>query len=435
MASVDKIKIGTTSYDISPSKDGTLNGFTSGDSASPTAWTAVNAITASDSNSTIFNKVTSMVKNIRWLYNKLGTTDFSATGQSTVTGALSALNTSLAGKAASSHSHTTAQLPVSSQQVNDNNHIPTSALVYSMQQQITSLNDAIGDIVINQDPPNNRTYDPNTNLGTWTSISAVDSFLGNFNHANGYKSGNVSLAIGNKITIQDGTYNTTWVIAGFDLEHKQVAADGSVYDNGYGIALIPYELISDSAKAKYHSESDLTGGYISSSIHTTSIPAMVNKLTNVLGNHIVTRNVLLSSSNTGTSSDSFSMPIRISNSYTWTASKATLMSVGQLTGTFGSNRNKFDDGEATYKLPIFDHSRMSYGYNGKDRRPDRTQPNPYWLRNICGAYNSNRLSKTPYTAMVTWEESDEDGETYYHEEIYESYINSSLLIRPLIYIR
>ena len=142
MASVDKIKIGTTSYDISPSKDGTLNGFTSGDSASPTAWTAVNAITASDSNSTIFNKVTSMVKNIRWLYNKLGTTDFSATGQSTVTGALSALNTSLAGKAASSHSHTTAQLPVSSQQVNDNNHIPTSALVYSMQQQITSLNDA-----------------------------------------------------------------------------------------------------------------------------------------------------------------------------------------------------------------------------------------------------------------------------------------------------
>ena len=40
----------------------------------------------------------------------------------------------------------------------------------------------IDDLVINQDPPNNRTYDPSTNLGTWTSFSSVDSFLNNFNH-------------------------------------------------------------------------------------------------------------------------------------------------------------------------------------------------------------------------------------------------------------
>ena len=143
MASVDKVKVVSTSYDISPSKDGTLNGFTSNDAASPTAWSAANAITTSDTNSTIFSKVTTMIKNVRWLYSKLGTTDFSATGQSTVTGALSALQTGLNGKAASSHSHTTAQLPVSSSQTNSNSYIPTSALVYSMQQQITSLNDAI----------------------------------------------------------------------------------------------------------------------------------------------------------------------------------------------------------------------------------------------------------------------------------------------------
>ena len=142
MASVDKVKVGSTSYDISPSKDGTLNGFTSNDAASPTAWTATNVVAASDSNSTIFSKITTMIKNVRWLYSKLGTTDFSATGQSTVTGALSALQTGLNGKAASSHSHTTAQLPVSSSQTNSNSYIPTSALVYSMQQQITSLNDA-----------------------------------------------------------------------------------------------------------------------------------------------------------------------------------------------------------------------------------------------------------------------------------------------------
>lgn len=142
MASVDKVKVGSTSYDISPSKDGTLNGFTSNDATSPTAWSAANAITTSDTNSTIFSKITTMIKNVRWLYSKLGTTDFSATGQSTVTGALSALQTGLNGKAASSHSHNASQLPISSSQTNSNSYIPTSALVYSMQQQITSLNDA-----------------------------------------------------------------------------------------------------------------------------------------------------------------------------------------------------------------------------------------------------------------------------------------------------
>ena len=146
MASVDKVKVGSTSYDISPSKDGTLNGFTSNDAASPTAWSAANAITTSDTNSTIFSKITTMIKNVRWLYSKLGTTDFSATGQSTVTGALSALQSGLNGKAASSHSHNASQLPISSSQTNSNSYIPTSALVYSMQQQINSLNDAINSI-------------------------------------------------------------------------------------------------------------------------------------------------------------------------------------------------------------------------------------------------------------------------------------------------
>ena len=38
MASIDKIKIDTTSYDISPSKNGTLIGFNSGDDVTPPHW-------------------------------------------------------------------------------------------------------------------------------------------------------------------------------------------------------------------------------------------------------------------------------------------------------------------------------------------------------------------------------------------------------------
>ena len=179
MASVDKVKVGSTSYDISPSKDGTLNGFTSNDAASPTAWSAANAITTSDTNSTIFSKVTTMIKNVRWLYSKLGTTDFSATGQSTVTGALSALQTGLNGKAASYHSHTTAQLPVSSSQTNSNSYIPTSALVYSMQQQINSLNDATNSLKTSVSNGKSSLASAITDKGISTSATATFDTMAN----------------------------------------------------------------------------------------------------------------------------------------------------------------------------------------------------------------------------------------------------------------
>lgn len=70
--------------------------FTSGDAASPTAWTAVDVLTSGLSLKTLFNRISTMVKNVRWLYSKLGTTDISSIGNGTVTGALSTLNGKLA---------------------------------------------------------------------------------------------------------------------------------------------------------------------------------------------------------------------------------------------------------------------------------------------------------------------------------------------------
>lgn len=77
------------------SKNNTVT-FTSGDSTAPTAWTDVSALASSEKHSSIFNKISTMFKNVRWLYKMLGTTDISALGNGTVTGALSALNTNLA---------------------------------------------------------------------------------------------------------------------------------------------------------------------------------------------------------------------------------------------------------------------------------------------------------------------------------------------------
>ena len=86
-------------------------------------------------------------------------------------------------------------------------------------------------------------------------------------------------------------------------------------------------------------------------MHTTHLPNIVTKLQRVLGSHIVQRNVLLSSSSDGIYSDA----------YTWNTAYATLMSIGQMTGSFATTTNKYDDGEANYKLPIFNHKDLKTG--------------------------------------------------------------------------
>ena len=219
--------------------------------------------------------------------------------------------------------------------------------------------DALTDIGPISKGPNERyTYDP----GKWITTSNVDTFFSRFNHDNGYKDGDIELKLGDCVTIQDRTYNAVWVIAGFDMEHNQTAADGTVYDNGYGICMIPKTYVG--SDAKWNSSDTVSGGYKSSNVHTNILPTVTTKLKNVLGSHLINRNVLLSSS---VNSSGYS------NAYTWTTSYATLMSVGQLTGTFASHKNKYDDGEANYKLPLFNYT--DYSVNAY-----------YWLRNINGKF-------------------------------------------------
>lgn len=69
--------------------------FTSGDSSSPTEWTAVDVLTSGLPIKTLFSRISTMIKNVRWLYSKLGTTDISSIGGGTVTGAISSLNSKL----------------------------------------------------------------------------------------------------------------------------------------------------------------------------------------------------------------------------------------------------------------------------------------------------------------------------------------------------
>lgn len=248
-----------------------------------------------------------------------------------------------------------------------------------------------------EEDPNDRNYTPNK-IATLNSTSEANSFFSNYNHANGYKNGGTKLRIGNIITINDGTYNVDWQIAGFDMEYNQLAADGTTYNNGYGICLITLENIS-STEYTWHSSSTISGGYKSSEINTSHLPTIVTNLKNVLGSHIVNRNVLLSSS----------VSSYYSSAYTWTTAYATLMSYGQLTGTFASNKNKYDDGEANYKLPLFTF---------KDYKLSSTNKG-YWLRGLAGLHENSgsQLAYMVQSANTT------------------NRINYTNCIRPLIYVR
>ena len=407
MSSIDKVKVGDTTYDVSPSASGTLNGYTSNDNVTPPAWSEVSTISSGDTNSSIFGKLTSMVKNVRWLYNKLGTSDFSVSGD-TVTGALGSLQGELGNKSPISHTHTVSDLPVTNDtQANAATLIPSSAAVYSLRTLMNELSTEIAELeefMFPTDDPNTR-YE-SKDLGTWSSPADVDTFMNKYNHDSNYAYGGVKLSLGNYVTIQDGRYNAVWEIAGFDKEHNQTAADGTVYDNGYGICMIP-KTQAGTVDWLSSSESTTSGGYISSTAHmgssivvlnSYSLPYMVNKLKTVLGTHVVNRNVLLSSStSTGRGSSGKS------TAYTWTTADATLMSAGQLTGTFASNSNKYDDGEANYKLPLFNYEDY---WTGSD----------FWLRGINGSKSVWRIS-----------DSGRVGTTY----SYSGHIGA----RPLIYLR
>lgn len=75
------------------SKDNKVT-YTSDDVAdgSASAWETVQPLTSEEKHESLFAKISKVVKNVRFLYKLLGTTDISAIGSGTVTDILSALN-------------------------------------------------------------------------------------------------------------------------------------------------------------------------------------------------------------------------------------------------------------------------------------------------------------------------------------------------------
>ena len=72
--------------------------FNSGNLAGQSAyvWNAVATMASAEKHSSLFNKISTMFKNIRTIAKLLGTTDISSIGGGTISGAINALNVSLA---------------------------------------------------------------------------------------------------------------------------------------------------------------------------------------------------------------------------------------------------------------------------------------------------------------------------------------------------
>ena len=224
--------------------------------------------------------------------------------------------------------------------------------------------DAITSLSLEVDDPNKRT--DATDLGTWSSTSDVDTFLSRFNHENNYDDGTTKLHLGDTIYIADGTYNMGWRIAGFDCEYNREAADDTVYNNGYGIMLYPRSIASY-LSCYWNEENTVAGGYKASLAHSKVNNFATNMKNSILGTHLVNRNVLLSSDINSSGN---------SNDYTWTTAYSALPSVGHLEGTFNRSGTKYDDGEANYRLPLFNYQDYIKNYD-------------HWLRNIHYKENSN----------------------------------------------
>jgi len=180
-------------------------------------------------------------------------------------------------------------------------------------------------------------------LGTISSAT-IGTFLSDHNVASGKFT---DLYLGDEVVIQDGTYNATWIVAGFDTEWNK----GDTAMTTHHVSLIPKGTLLN---AQMNSSNTTSGGYAGSAMNTTTIPTVVSKLNNALSTHLLNRRVLLSNaaSTTGTSMAGAGLT-GYASGWAWNDAKATLLTEVQVYGSTVCSSSFYDVGEGCEKLPVF----------------------------------------------------------------------------------
>ena len=164
--------------------------FISNDSTEVTSYSDVETLTTGEKHSSIFNKISTMFKNVRYLYKMLGTTDISSIGGGTVTGAISNLNTNKVSNTDSrlsdartpkSHNHNDlyyTETEINTKLSNINNTVSTNT--NSIAKINSDLDNMIWSQVLTASGQSEENYPENRRLANLDSTSF--SFEKNKNH-------------------------------------------------------------------------------------------------------------------------------------------------------------------------------------------------------------------------------------------------------------
>ena len=202
------------------------------------------------------------------------------------------------------------------------------------------------------------------NLGTFSSISAVESFLTTHKVSSGVFE---DLYLGDYFRLQDGTYNVEWEIAGFDTYYQK----GDTAFTNHHIALIPKTNLLTS---KMNDTNDTTGGYYNSYMHQSVIPTIDTNLATILGNHLLARRALLSNAmNKDLTSGAGVGWVGSTTDWDWYTVKSCLMSEVAVYGSKVFSSSFHDIGEDCERLPIFQFKGHSHTRQW------------FWLRAVASA--------------------------------------------------
>ena len=172
--------------------------------------------------------------------------------------------------------------------------------------------------------------------------------------------------VGDIVTIQDGTYNAVWVVAGLDTEYNK----GDIALTTHHISLIPLTYLFT---APMNDTNTTEGGYGESKMHTETLVTVANNLKNALGSHLLERRVLLSNSmNTSIASGAGAGWTGASNDWAWASAYCTLLTEVQVYGSRVFSSSFFDIGEGCSQLPLFKF--VNHVYHGRFN---------FWLRAVA----------------------------------------------------
>ena len=204
------------------------------------------------------------------------------------------------------------------------------------------------------------------NLGAFSTLAAFEAFLTEHEVSSGKFT---DLYLGDYFTIQDGTYNAAWVIAGFGTECNR---GSSAIPNKNTLSLIPRTTLGNASMnstnttgVSKNTDNPLyatTGGtetakyqaYWGSDMAQITMPAVEAALNGILGSHLKSRDILCSDTiNASVASMAGAGLTGAATGWGWHSVKAALMTEVQVYGSMIESSSYYDVGEGDQQLPLF----------------------------------------------------------------------------------